>query len=500
MLEYALQYLRRGWSIFPVNAAAKIPLVKWGQYQDRLPTEEEVRQWWAKWPDADIGLATGPLSGVAVLDLEHEGLAQIGMTANTMALTGKGKHGFFKFTEGLRNKSALSKIKGYDIRAEGGYAVLPPSVHANGKRYTWAIGPMPELLPFPSEVLSDIGEAKKVEAAKPEGWIAEALGGLSEDSHNRNSTFASAVGKLHYHGLDKVSIWALLLPYAKRCTFPEAELNVVIQSVSKYSGGSVASEALLGDAGIESFLADAKDVEWISKPVLPKEGIGFIVGLPGSYKTWALGDLAVECARGSGLWLGLFPVAQTRVLTIDQERPLSEAQRRMKSVMAAKGVSVGDLKGKLFARAGTTMRLNLDASFRPFQALVRSIQPGLIILDSLSTIMQGSINDDTVVRATMENLKLIRDELKCCIVIVHHESKGAYGDMVIKEEPSLSRIKGSSCIEEAADFAFVVRRYDPTTCTMHHVKNNPGTRISTFPIHVDDVPNGVRVYGEMGGK
>ena len=85
MLEHALQMLQLGYPVFPVcspamgqhrhrNAACtspgKRPLIAWEPYQTRLPTVNEVRDWWGRWPAANIGMPTGRLSGVVVLDAD----------------------------------------------------------------------------------------------------------------------------------------------------------------------------------------------------------------------------------------------------------------------------------------------------------------------------------------------------------------------------------------------------------------------------------------------
>ena len=57
-LKSALEYLPKGWPIFPVvpKSEDNKPHVLWGTYQDNQPTEAEVKAWWGKWPNANIGL------------------------------------------------------------------------------------------------------------------------------------------------------------------------------------------------------------------------------------------------------------------------------------------------------------------------------------------------------------------------------------------------------------------------------------------------------------
>ncbi len=72
LLQHDLQYLASGKSVFPVIITAdgkKRPLVKWKRFQTKLPTQDEVKSWWQRWPDACIGLICGFVSGVSVIDV-----------------------------------------------------------------------------------------------------------------------------------------------------------------------------------------------------------------------------------------------------------------------------------------------------------------------------------------------------------------------------------------------------------------------------------------------
>src|SRR5690242_20941646 len=74
-LEQALAYaVERGWAVFPCRwdggpRLRKTPLTRNGcKDASRDPTM--VRQWWARFPAALIGLATGQASGLAILDID----------------------------------------------------------------------------------------------------------------------------------------------------------------------------------------------------------------------------------------------------------------------------------------------------------------------------------------------------------------------------------------------------------------------------------------------
>jgi hypothetical protein len=145
MLEAALRYQAKGYSVIPVKPDAKDekkPFVKWGHLQKRQATESEIHNWWGKWPNANIGIVTGIVSGVSVVDIdEYEGVQAIqdflpeNTPIPTAVTSSGGQHLYFETPDPpLGNNVRL--IPGCDFRGEGGYVVVPPS--RNGETsYQW---------------------------------------------------------------------------------------------------------------------------------------------------------------------------------------------------------------------------------------------------------------------------------------------------------------------------------------------------------------------------
>ena len=70
LMKAALDYGHLGWSVIPIEPRGKRPLVRWQIYQHRLPDATEVAKCYQSWPDANIAVVTGIVSGVVVLDLD----------------------------------------------------------------------------------------------------------------------------------------------------------------------------------------------------------------------------------------------------------------------------------------------------------------------------------------------------------------------------------------------------------------------------------------------
>jgi hypothetical protein len=496
VLNAALQYEKLGWSVIPLIPKGKSPLYSWTEFQKRRATPEEITEWFIRSPDLNLGIVTGAVSGIAVVDLDgtigQENGAKLSLASTLTSLTGDGKQLFYKYREGICNTASKLAEK-VDVRGEGGYVVAPPSTHPNGKQYRWinpvfSVASLPE---FPANLFATAKIADKT-TTNGNSWIANALDGLKEG--NRDTTFARVVGRLHHSGLDPITIRALLSPYADSCSF--TGLDKVIKSITRYDRAVNAVNAESGGQSIEEFMQESEPVEWIVPDLIAKSSIGFIAGLPETLKTWLMIDLAIECARGGGNWLGLFPVSAARVLFVDQERFKGETQRRLRKVIGAKGLTATSLRDSLYVSCGTTTRLNLDESFRAFRSKLLELRPDLVIIDSFATFHTEDENDRRNIQTVIERVKQLREEVGATFIFIDHETKSVFTDKENKESPSAFRMVGSVGKSAAAEFVFTVRRYDPTTSTVYHTKSTLCPTVACFNATVKDVQDGIIVEGK----
>jgi hypothetical protein len=152
-LEFAIAYTQIGFSVFPISPKSKIPQIKGSRgVLDASKDPAQIRMWWAHYPNAGIGIATGAPSGIFVVDVDprnggDETLGRLegehgALPTTPRALTGGGgAHYLFRYPSGLELRGRLGE--GVDIKSTGGYVVAPPSVHPSGVSYRWDLGALP---------------------------------------------------------------------------------------------------------------------------------------------------------------------------------------------------------------------------------------------------------------------------------------------------------------------------------------------------------------------
>ena len=171
-IEPALEYAHRGWSVIPIKPRSKTPLLDtWKEFQERIATDDEIHEWFRNWPDANIAIITGNISGLVVLDVDGDaGRASMNgktLSVSPQATTARGYHHFFKHPGGsVPTKAGL--LPGIDIRGDGGYVVAAPSIHESGHEYSWAISPDEDLADLPEwlrNALENGQQRQKVDTA-----------------------------------------------------------------------------------------------------------------------------------------------------------------------------------------------------------------------------------------------------------------------------------------------------------------------------------------------
>jgi hypothetical protein len=243
----ALAYVARGWSVVIVEPRGKRPLVRWEEFQRRCPGGDELRSWLDRYPDANLAVVAGAISGLVVLDVDprHGGIESLarwerqhGALPHTVEAQtgGGGRHLYFAHPGGeLRNRVGLAP--GLDMRGDGGLVVAPPSLHPSGGRYRWLPGHAPDetrAAPLPGWLLEIVrGEAPRTDQPL-RGWRSRVHETVPEGQ--RNDTIASFTGHLLWHGIDPAVARELMLCWNRvRCRPPldDDEVARTVESITR---------------------------------------------------------------------------------------------------------------------------------------------------------------------------------------------------------------------------------------------------------------------------
>jgi hypothetical protein len=233
----------------------KVPWHPWGVYQDKQPTERDVRSWWQALPNSNVGTALGEGSHMCRVDVEGvEGMALLerkagGRLPDTWQFrSGRtdsvGMGYLFRLPPGLSLRTTRDSCgPGQEVRfqAKGAQTVLPPSRHVSGRLYAWLPGHAPGEVPLataPDWLLAELTEAKRGRRAggKAPGKRGASTGETIPEG-SRNTTLASLAGTMRHRGMTFEEILAAILVANERCDppLPEAEVEGIARSIAGYA-------------------------------------------------------------------------------------------------------------------------------------------------------------------------------------------------------------------------------------------------------------------------
>lgn len=257
--DYAVFYAtEKGWSVFPLKPHDKKPLFpaahekgnpcrgECGQvghgFHDAVKDVFTIAEWWSKYPDAGIGIATGDKSGFFALDVDpvHNGeetfkqhVQAFGELPKTItALTGSGGHHYLFNMPALDIRNSAGKLgDGLDTRGNGGYIATAPTIHPNGKPYKWIEPPSKTILAEAPEWLLKMLFQEKTNP------VIQQTGEGAYISGQRNNALTSLAGTMRRKNMSEDAILqALTVENLNRCVPPlaEGEVKAIVSSVMRY--------------------------------------------------------------------------------------------------------------------------------------------------------------------------------------------------------------------------------------------------------------------------
>jgi len=459
MLEAALEYAERQVPVFPVwwvragdcacgkptcRHAGKHPIgdAAPNGFKNATTNPVTIEQWWTRWPRAHIGT---PTSWCAVLDVDpRKGgdttLAQLeaehGVLPETAEVLtgGGGRHVYFEPVAGLRLSAGMLG-PGLDLRAEGGYVLLPPSGHVTGGVYVEEVlHPLFDtpLAPMPTWLLARAQRGGTLSGATPAptDWAA-LLAGVGEGE--RHGVALRIAG--HYLGLKlPVSdVEQILLGFCARCSprFPEDEARRIVHDLAaKDAQDARAPSPSLGVVGAGDFLAqeEPEPVAWV-EGILSDDGGGWLGGEEKLGKSWWAIEEAVCLALGLPV-CGRFAVpARRRVVLLEEEDSPRRVRRRLRALLRGKGLDPdapavrADLNAWLRVSVWSGFTLDNAAMVAEVRGVITDFRPSVVYVDCLRKVTAKNLNHADEASALLAVLDDLRREFACVFRLIHHYRK-----------------------------------------------------------------------------
>lgn len=229
----ALDYVHnKKYSVIPVSKD-KRPMIDWKEFQTRFPTDEEISSW-RNFPDVQLGIVTGEISDLTVVDVESGGDAS-DLPQDTMIVEtgGGGAHYYYKYFPGVKNKARVKDL--IDIRSEGGYVVAAGSDSNKGSYVLVQERPLKE---FPASLFeNNIKTSPEGNFTPKNGTVeVESYPGYGAGSRNQEITrfIGRVLTRVHPSAWD-TEAWQIIVSANEKNSPPltERELRTSYESIKK---------------------------------------------------------------------------------------------------------------------------------------------------------------------------------------------------------------------------------------------------------------------------
>jgi hypothetical protein len=458
-LDWALRYAAHGYRVLPVwwitsaghcacaagagcgKKAGKHPIHSdWPKIASI--NEAEIREWWARYPLANVALLMG--NGVCAVDIDNtyalEELDSRGLPTETPTQhTGSGGfHRLFKWT-GKRLKNAVRFIEGADIRTDGGIIIVEPSSNLRGP-YWWEIERDPFETPL-AELPAWIADSCALENAvhKPAINIADLWNGIPEGA--RNGRLFSYACKMRRDKRPELEILAVCLELGSRCLppMPPQEVTTIVESSGRYADKREDDGLVCAEMFPDFVSLDLKPKVEIVSPWLREKDIVMAYAWRGIGKTWFTLSAAF-CISAASPFLKWNIAAPRGVLLVDGEMPAYDLQKR--AVQLSAGAECEPHAPFRLISYDMQERgiPSLDTS--KGQEYVERHLDGVavLILDNISTLFRNSAENEAEGWNIAQEWLLKLRKQGLTVILVHHSGKGGQQRGTSKREDILDTV------------------------------------------------------------
>lgn len=470
-LDAALDAAASGLPVFRCKPGQKQPAFR--GWQDEATTDPRmIREMWGDIP-YNIGCST---RGLVVLDVdvktgrsgdsELECLLDLfgDLPATSIAETPSGgTHYYFHQPEGAAFGNH-TPFKGIDIRADGGFTLLPGSVIA-GKPYAWKVrGDIP---PVPNWIEARLKAAPKkqerqdnieVLPASP-NQIERAARYLSNEAEpavagmrGNDTTYKTATKLRDMIGPEHQALDLMIEHYNPRCDPPWSydELRTITANAYRYAANAAPGglnpendftpvETSHGPQFIRPNMIRPQARRWQIRNVSAPGIVHVLTAPPGAGKTTLSIQIGVAATTGDGRIINKEIVRPCRTWLYNAEDPRDELYLRLRAVMqhfkvaddrllAGDGTPLLAINSGLTGDAFNLMRRAEDGTLTRGDAnkIIKSLKRhriGLIILDPMVDMHDGQENDNVEMSRVMTEIQRIAVEADCAVILIHHSRK-----------------------------------------------------------------------------
>lgn len=448
-LPAALAYAARGWPVFPCKPGGKAPLTEHG-FKDASINPETIREMWSRSPGANIGIATGQISRLIVIDVDvkDEKLGRVSFqelesnygpfnTLRAMTPSG-GFHLVFRLPQGapaIRSRADL--VPGIDVRADGGYIVAAPSI-INGRTYQWE-DPNQEPAPVPVGLLRLLTQEAQAQVARQVSIRVDDLRinanlkrrlreGTSKGARS-SIGFAVLRAMVHAGHTDDEISYVFFDPQnllgekarEKGEVWFRAEIRRAREKPDRVGAGQPSSSetptSRPGGRVVPQVVCMAdvqpEDVEWLWRPYVPIGKVTSIEGDPGLGKSWLSSAIAATVSRGIQL-AGGEARDPANCLIMSAEDGLADTVRGRLDALGADVSRIYAFTGAITAEDIATLESHIAA-----------LRPRLVIVDPLVVYMGGKLDmhKGNQTRPVMSGLAELAERYRCAVIVLRHLSK-----------------------------------------------------------------------------
>lgn len=495
--ECVRNYVTFGFAIHPLIPKRKEPLTKNG-LKDASKDLNQITAWLDRCPDANIGIATGSVSGVWVLDVDGEDgeaslkdlLQKHGDFPKTKeVITGTGgKHIYFLMPPNTEISNSVRRLApGLDVRGDGGYVVAPPSIHPNGKAYKWSENNAETIQSAPEWLLNLLKTPPDyARPASSSDW-RELVKGVSEGQ--RNDALARVSGALLASKIEPEIALELCVGWNDSFCEPPMDHDEVERTFNSIAQRE-ARKPRPDDSEVDLVcLADVKmeKINWLWPDRIARGKLAVIAGDPGLGKSQITASIASIVSAGQKWPDTDTAVPEGKVLILSAEDDMADtikprlvaAGGNVKNCHVLKAVTSVDNQGKKIPRG-----FDLKQDVRILEKAIAQLgNVSLIIIDPISAYMgKTDSNNNSEVRGLLAPLTKLAEQTNVAVIVVTHLNKSQNPNMLSRVIGSIGLVAASRC-----SFGVIKDEGNADVRYLIPIKSNIGNDKNGFVFQIEGV-------------